>query len=85
VALAAILVLIAVQIVFSIPNGLKAARSNYVYQAESAKVLRNIHHATNQEVQSYLYIFTPVPFIKSRAATLEKHHLSLFANVAPNP
>jgi hypothetical protein len=85
VARALIIVMIVVQVAIAIPNGIKGARSNYVYQAQGAKVLRNINHAGNDELVFFLYVFSNAEFIRHQALTLEQHHLSVFADGTQSP
>ena len=72
-------VVIVLQVAVSLPNAIKGARANYVYQAEAVKVLRGIHHTRDAEVVYYLYVFGHAPFIRHQAETLERHHLNVFA------
>jgi hypothetical protein len=67
------------QVAVSIPNGIKGARDNYVYQAQAAQVLRNIRHTPDAQVVYFLYVFGHAPFIRRQAAILQRHHLSVFA------
>jgi hypothetical protein len=80
----AILVLIVAQFAVSLPQGIWGGRVNYVYQATAAKVLRNIDHLPDNEVVYYLYIFSNPSFLRHQAKTLERHHLSVFADGAPS-
>ncbi len=79
VARAFIGLLIVAQVAVSLPNGMKGARSNYTYQTTAAKVLLNYRSLPNAEVVYYLYIFSNARFIRQQAATLEQHHLNVFA------
>jgi hypothetical protein len=79
----AILVVIIAQFAVALPQGIWGARSNYVYQAQGAKVLRNIDHTSNNELVYYLYIFSNSSYIRRQARTLQHHHLSVFASTAP--
>ncbi len=69
---------ILVQLVAGLVNGLPAAKGNYEYKAAGAKVLRNINHSSNSEVQYYLYIFESPAWIRSQARIAQEHHLSVF-------
>jgi hypothetical protein len=79
----AILVVIIAQFAVSLSQGIRGARSSYVYQAQGARVLRNIDHTPNNQVVYYLYIFSNSSFIRHQARTLQRHHLSVFASAAP--
>jgi hypothetical protein len=80
----AILLLIVAQFAVSLPQGIRGGRLSYVYQSTGAKVLRNIDHLPNNEVVYFLYIFSKPSFIRQQAKTLERHHLSVFADSAPS-
>jgi hypothetical protein len=67
-----------VQIVAGLVNGLPGARGNYVYKSEGAKILRNLDHSSDSEVEYYLYIFESASWIRSQARIAEEHRLSLF-------
>ena len=71
---------IAVQIVFAIPNGIQNERSNHSFNVKAASVLRNIDRASNGDVRFYLFIFESDAFIRQRARVLQEHHLSVFSN-----
>jgi hypothetical protein len=71
---------IAVQIVFAIPNGIKNERTNHSFNVKAASVLRNIDRASNGDVRFYLFIFESDAFIRQRARVLQEHHLSVFSN-----
>lgn len=80
VARIAVIVLIVVQVAFSVPNGLRGSQSSLAYQTQGAQVLQNIDHENNARVVYYLYVFSYAEFIRRQAATLKEHHLNVFAD-----
>ncbi len=84
VARMAIGAVIVAQIAFSLPNGIRGARSNYTYQAKGAEVLRTIDQQSDNQVVYYLDIFSNAPYLRRQAATLQSHHLNVFASEEPN-
>jgi hypothetical protein len=79
----AIVLVIIAQFAVAVPQAIWGARSNYVYQAMGAKVLRNIDHSSNGEVVYYLYVFSNSSYLRRQAETLQRHHLNVFAGGAP--
>jgi hypothetical protein len=75
-----IVALVAVQVVVGLPQGLTAERANFVYQSESAHVLRTIDHQPDPVVVYYLYVFSSAPYLRAQAKTLEHYHLSIFGS-----
>jgi hypothetical protein len=73
-----IFVVIMVQIIAGLHYGPSGARANYEYKAAGARVLRNIDHSTNVQVQYYLYLFESPSWIRMQARYAQEHHLSLF-------
>jgi hypothetical protein len=79
-ALLVVLVAMVVQIPFGIHNGVQGGRSLFTINVKSASVLRNIDHASNAEIEEYLYFLESPSSIREKARTLEQHRLSLFGN-----
>ncbi len=75
----AIGVVIALQVVVSVPNGIAAERGAHAYQVESVVVLRHIDRYSNRIVVKRLYVFSTASFLRSRAQFLEQHHLNIFS------
>jgi hypothetical protein len=74
---------IALQLALGVHYGLSGARSDYKYQAEAVKVLRNLNHTSNGPVEYFLDIFEPASWIRQQARVVEDHHLSIFASGNP--
>jgi hypothetical protein len=81
----AVIAVIVVQIAFSVPNSIKGARDNFVYQAKGAQLLRDINHSSDGEIVYYLSVFDTAAFIRSQTLTLEKYHLNVFAGRSDGP
>ena len=77
-ALAVVLVSIVVQIPLGAYNGVRGARALHASDLKAASVLRNIDHASNSQIISYLYFLEPPSVIRQQANTLQEHHLSVF-------
>ncbi len=71
--------LIVIQVAVSLPNAVKGARDNYTYQTKAAEILLHYRSIPKNELVFELYIFSNARFIRQQAATLERHHLSVFA------
>jgi hypothetical protein len=74
-----IAVVILLQIVVGTYYGLEGARSNHTYQVNSAQVLRNIDHSSNDAVVYHVDVFSTASFIRREVRIAQRHHLSLFA------
>jgi hypothetical protein len=78
-----IAVLIVAQVAVSIPNAMKGARSNFVYQTRAAEVLRDYQHLPDNEVVYFLDVYSNAHFVRRQAAILKRYHLSVFADPSP--
>lgn len=80
---------IAVQLAYGVPNGLRNARANYVYQARGAQVMRNIRHEPALFIVYYLDPFDSAPYLRRQVGVLRRYQLSLFGpgsrSLAPPP
>jgi hypothetical protein len=74
------LVAILVQVPLGVLYGVQGARAYYVKDVTSARVLRNINHASNADIAQYIFLFLPPSTIRNDARTLEEHRLSVFAS-----
>jgi len=81
----AIIGIIAIQVALGFQNGITGARYTHSQQAPAAHVLSNINHASDGQVVYFLYPGEPASYIRSRALTAEKYHLSLFDYGEPSP
>jgi hypothetical protein len=70
---------IVLQVTVSLPNGIKGARNDYLYQSDEAKLLANFNHIGDGGL-ALLDVYATDHFIRHQAAILKRHHLSLFAN-----
>ena len=81
----AILAIIALQVVVGFQNGIKGAKYTHSQQSQAAHILSNINHASDGQVELFLYPGEPASYVRSRALTAEKYHLSLFDYGEPSP
>jgi hypothetical protein len=72
------LVAIVIQVVFSVPLGIKYARSFHQVLVTSASVTANIEHEPDRVVVADLYYIQGAPWIRTQAQFLREHHLSQF-------